>query len=203
MKKQKKEKEFSSKRLLLFAKRYSLNATSRGFTLIEALVATFVLVTAIVGPLTITAKGVFFSNLAKDQVTAFYLAQEPIEYIRNKRDNNTIAGGNWALWKSGVVQNCMASVNPNGCYIDVTNDTISPCGVSDCPYLNRNSVSGFYGYQSGTNWNQSEFKRTVKVYNEPQSDSGAREVLIVVTMDWQLGVITKNFVLRENLFDWQ
>lgn len=182
---------------------YQLPTNQKGFTLIETLVATFVLVTAIVGPLTITAKGVFFSNLAKDQVTASYLAQEPIEYIRNKRDNNTIALGKWADFKGGVTQNCMASVNPSGCYIDVTTDTINSCGVSECPYLNRNSVSGFYGHQSGLNWSQSEFKRTVKVYNVPQSDSNAREILIVVTMDWKLGVITKNFVLKENLFDWQ
>ncbi|MEK7115708.1 MAG: hypothetical protein AAB858_03200 [Patescibacteria group bacterium] len=182
---------------------YQLPTTQGGFTLIETLVATFVLVTAIVGPLTITAKGVFFSNLAKSQITAFYLAQEPIEYIRNKRDNNTIAGGKWADFKSGVVQNCMESVNPNGCYLDVTTDTISQCGASGCPYLNRNSVSGFYGYETGGNWSQSEFRRTVKISNVPASNESANEIFIVVEMTWQNGILTKNFVLKENLFDWQ
>ena len=46
-------------------KNLKIKTKYNGFTLIETLVATFVLVTAIVGPLTITAKGVFFSNLAK------------------------------------------------------------------------------------------------------------------------------------------
>ncbi len=172
----------------------------KGFTLVETLVATFVLVTAIVGPLSIVAKGVAFSNIAKDQITAFYLAQEAIEYIRNKRDNNTIALRSWNNFKTSIIDACF---DRNSCKIDVTDDTISVCGGGDCPYLNNNSLTGLFGYTSGGNWSQSPFRRTIKVYNEPSGNPNANEIRITVEMAWQSGTLTKNFVLKDNLLNWQ
>jgi prepilin-type N-terminal cleavage/methylation domain-containing protein len=57
--------------------------TSSGFTLIETLVAIFILVLATTGPLSFAQSGLRASFVARDQVVAFYLAQDAIETIKN------------------------------------------------------------------------------------------------------------------------
>lgn len=183
----------------------SSHRRKRGFTLIETLVATFVLTTAIVGPLSIVAKGVFFANFAKDQITAFYLAQEAIEYVRNKRDNVTIASRTWSDFKANVgtsnppgIHDCIVAYNAAGCIIDTKYDTITACS-STCGILKQDS-SGLYNYLDGSD---SPFLRTVKVYYEPSGDPNSNELRVEVRMDWQNGTLSKNFVLRESLLNWQ
>ena len=51
---------------------------ARGFTLIETLIAVLILTTAIAGPLTIASKGLTATLVAKDQISAFYLAQDAV-----------------------------------------------------------------------------------------------------------------------------
>ena len=63
----------------------------KGFTLIETMVAITVLMTAIVGPMEIASKALFSSYYARDQITAYYLAQEGIEIVRAKRDSYVLA----------------------------------------------------------------------------------------------------------------
>jgi len=69
-----------------------------GFTLLETLAAVSVLTFAIVGPLTLAYYSIRSSSVSQNQLTAFYLAQEAIEYIKNLRDNNALTGkANWHI----------------------------------------------------------------------------------------------------------
>ncbi len=186
-------------------KNLKLKINQDGFTLIETLVAISILVIAIVGPLSIVSRGVFFSNYAKDQITAFYLSQEAIEYLRNRRDANIITSGTWNEYKTSIINSCLVLSNPNGCTVDVTVADavgIAPCS-SICPNLNLDSVNGFYGYGAGTNWSPTQFKRFVKVYSQPAGDINANELRIEVKVEWVNGLTTKNFVINESLFNWQ
>ena len=58
-----------------------------GFTILETLVAISILVVALTAPLAIVSQALQSSYFARDQVTAYFLAQEAIEFLRNKRDN--------------------------------------------------------------------------------------------------------------------
>src|SRR3954464_3392894 len=62
----------------------------RGFTLLETMVAVSLLAVAIVAPMSLTAQSLASAYYARDEVTAFYLAQEGLEAVRNVRDNNIL-----------------------------------------------------------------------------------------------------------------
>jgi len=187
---------------------------AKGFSLVETLVAITVLLIAFVGPMTIVAKGVFYSNYAKDQVAAYYLAQEAIEYIRLKRDNITVGEGDigensWAVFKAydqlsvpDGIRDCLidGQGNENGCTIDAVNSQIAACGTT-CPALRRRSADGLF-VQGGTG-SVTPYTRTVKIYNEPITDPLSNELFIDVQIRWQNGTLTKTFNLRENILNWQ
>lgn len=69
--------------------------SAKGFTLVEAMVAISILSLAVTGPMIIAQKGIGAAIYARDQITAFYLAQEAVEYIRNVRDTNRINNISW------------------------------------------------------------------------------------------------------------
>lgn len=64
-----------------------LHIKKAGFTILETLVAISILVVALTAPLAIVSQALQSSYFARDQVTAYFLAQEAIEFLRNKRDN--------------------------------------------------------------------------------------------------------------------
>src|SRR3989344_8900563 len=104
---------------------YQLSVSS-GFTMVETLVAVAVLMLAITAPLTMAEKSLATAEAARQDITAFYLAQEAFEFVKNVRDTNVISevlGG----WLAGL-EECRLS---NGCGIDPTNSsgagTVLPC----------------------------------------------------------------------------
>ena len=113
--------------------------------------------------------------------------QGAIEYIRNKRDENTLSGVSWT--------NGLSECVGKKCAVDVVNDTISQCS-ENCPNLQFDSANGFYGYDS--NWGNSIFNRVVEIKSISEE-----ELSVLVTIFWKNGVFTKEFSVRENLFNWQ
>lgn len=165
--------------------------TKKGFTLIEALVAIAILTISIAGPITIASKGISSSVFARDQITAFYLAQEAVEYVRNKRDENSIKGNDWL---DGLSE-CMGS---NICTIDINesepSNIITQCPGGVCPVLRYDDSTNFYNYSTGDN---SIFTRTTNI-----ATINAREVSITTTLSWSTGVLGKTFTVKEHIFDW-
>jgi len=165
--------------------------TNLGFTLVETLIAISILLVSIAGPLTVASKGLMASRYSRDQIVAFYLAQEATELIRNKRDNNAITGNSW----TDGLASCF---NPNGCIVDAADGNFSSCTADGCTELNKHNTTGFYSYSSGSNWEASTFTRTINIEEINQD-----EIRISVNIAWQTGVLNNNFVINENLFDWQ
>ena len=63
-----------------------------GFTLVETLVAISIFSVSIVGLMSVLGSGISNTNYAKQKITAYYLAQEGIEYVRNMRDTEVLYG---------------------------------------------------------------------------------------------------------------
>lgn len=196
-------------------KKYIYNKKNRGFTLIETLVAVAVLLISIVAPLQIASTALFSAFYSRDEITAYYLAAEAIEYIRNVRDTtglNDLANNQHpgVFWLTNVSE-CIPDTNndKNGCIINTrlsfSNASIASCPISGCPRLLFDSNSGIWNYDTPSVTNTtSRFTRTVQLLQ--QNDNGIPgEVVIKVTVEWQ-GVGTfggeKKVTLYGYMADW-
>ena len=182
-----------------------------GFTLIETFVAVTILITSIVGPLSIAAQGLVTAKAASDQAIALYLAQDGMEYVHYVRDSNQLGGVNW-------LTNLTPCVSTNGtaaCYFDSTqaasSGNILACSGA-CPVMNYSNLSlggtGFYNYGAPSASNiQSKFTRTVSVTfpvgtNDCVGQDGC-EAAVSVVINWMGGSVARSVTLREDLFKWQ
>lgn len=184
-----------------------------GFTLVETLVAISILSLSIVATFTAVQNGLQNSSIAKDQTTAFYLAQEAMEFIKNKRDNNalyTINGGlpahGWLHGLSDVGDLCYFG---KICKIDVTvnspNDVLyvgnydNDSSWDQSSFLNQQTSTSLFGYTSTSGWNPTIFKREIKF----REIVPGQEVEVTIHMSWTSRWGVKSFLATETLFNRQ
>ncbi len=152
----------------------------KGFTLLEALVAISILMVAVVTPITIAQKGLTSAVYTKSQMVASYLAQDAIEFIKNKKDVNVIAArtDDGVGWLDGLDQ-CL---NSNWCRVDTINPpnggtiyagVTTPLSVDNSSYL--------YDYAAGGT--PTDFVRKVNILKNPYG-TNADEALITVQVSW-------------------
>lgn len=98
----------------------------KGFTIMETLVAIAILLLSITGPMAFSQNGLRAAFYARDQVTAFYLAQDAIEFVKNRRDHNALEGKQ--QWLDGLVDRGSGypcgklSRQHSGCSVDTTKE---------------------------------------------------------------------------------
>lgn len=88
---------------------------NKGFTLIETLVALFILSLVFASVISLMSSTVFSARYAKNEIKAMYLAQEGIDYVRNLRDSIAFRQNDWASFSTDVNTDCGG---PDGCIID-------------------------------------------------------------------------------------
>jgi len=173
-----------------------------GFTLVETLVAIGILSLSITATFTAVQNGIQNSTIARDQTIAFYLAQEAMEFIKNKRDENALnsISGGANNWLTGL-----SDVGGDPCYfgkvcrIDSPAKTVAYCGgaFDSCPSLNQDPNTGLFGYTFG--WNPTIFKREIQ-FRQVVVD---REVEVTIRMSWTSRWGVKSFQVTETLFNRQ
>ena len=176
----------------------------RGFTILESLVAIVVLSLSISGAFSAVQQGLSQSIVAKDEIKAFYLAQEAIEVIRNRRDVNQLYKidnpTTLNTWLYGIAEN-----SGDDCYfgktcrIDSPAQTIAYCGgaFNTCPRLKQDPNTGLFGYTSG--WTDTIFRRGIQ-FTEVVVN---REVRVTIEMNWTSRWGEKSFQVTETLFNRQ
>ena len=98
-----------------------------GFTLLEVVLAIFILSMSAFGGFSLIQSTVISASLSKQKLTAYYLAQESLEVVRNIRDGNWLKQreDSGVLWTDGILTGgeCM-SPRPTVCdsYGDVNRD---------------------------------------------------------------------------------
>jgi type II secretory pathway pseudopilin PulG len=173
-----------------------------GFTVLESIVAILVLSLSISGVFSAVRQSLSQATIAKDEVRAFYLAQEAVEIIRSQRDANrleSIATNNVVPWLKGI-----ADVPSDPCFfgkvcrIDVvgTGGTFfHPCGYGwdSCEEIRQDSSTNIYAYSG----NLTGLKREIQI-EQVNSD----EVIITVRVSWKKGLLTYEFKAKTHLFNW-
>lgn len=203
-----------------FIKNKNKIISSAGFTIVETLVAIAILAIALTGPLAIVSQSLRSSYFSRDQITAHYLAQEAIEYIRNRRDQNGLQKTEDTEWLDGVTTSegsqtpgdLLNEFNPIQsstikAYL-IRNDngySIRKCdnGGTSCPPLRYNpSGERIYGVD-GAEYPESIFTREIIITKSPQDPDAKREINVSVTVKWHTASINSQASIDERIYNWQ
>jgi len=195
--------------------------STAGYSLVETLVAITILMLAIAGPLTIAFKGMQSAQFAKEQTTAFLLAQEGIEavtYIRNEfiiRSFNG-AGGNtmqnvWDWVADNDLDPCFvndevsfAADGDVGCNLDFRDsnlrdsNSVADCStISNCLMDYSPSTNPPYRLNNGAASNDSQFTRVISLEHVNN-----REIKVTSEVSWRASIFDANesVQLRTYLF---
>jgi len=174
----------------------------KGFTLIETLVAVLILATAIAGPLTIASKGLSTALVAKDQTTAYYLAQDAVEYVRFARDTNRLKSTDWLAGSGSGSTDLAPCEGAGGCYLDsLANVPAAPTACSGaCPKMNYDATNRYFNY-NGVN-PATIFTRTITLTTPVGTN--AADAALTVAVSWSdLPGTVHTITVREDLFNWQ
>ena len=183
-----------------------------GFTLIETLVGVTILLVAIVGPLYIAFQGVSLSLLARDQITASFLAQEGLEFVRFRigTNNNALKIGK-GLISSGTsydLTKCSWQLNAGKYCIVDTFDEIPATAITecngDCPYLRYSTTTRRYNYDSGGDTYETFFRRSIRIkHDDTLADDEIMEFQVESKIEWGKPDNVRSLVLKEIILDWQ
>ncbi|HWB33716.1 MAG TPA: prepilin-type N-terminal cleavage/methylation domain-containing protein [Candidatus Paceibacterota bacterium] len=195
----------------------------KGFTLIETLVAVLLLSVAIAGPLTIAARGANAAQIAKDQIIAYYLAQDAVEFVRFERDSSCLPSspcsstGTPPAWLAGLssapLTSCVSTDGSVACYVDSRANQTGSCLGNNCSSPIKYDNASGRGYYvsvplkspytacSGTTCTTTTFTRTVRItYAAATPD----EALVTVTVNWtDVGGLAHAVTITEDLFNWE
>lgn len=167
-----------------------------GFTLLEVMIAIFLVIVGITGVFLLITKTVGQMALSSSRLIAAYLSQEGIEIVRNIRDTNWLEQSYHAnSWDEGLVLpdiDCSA-----GCEADYTDTTVENPTLSTYDggnFLNIDG-NGFYSYSPGT---ATKFKRKITI------DTGTPDILeVTVLVEWQEKGKSYQHSAQENLYNWK
>jgi prepilin-type N-terminal cleavage/methylation domain-containing protein len=175
---------------------YTFHKKNEGYSLVEVLVAIAILLLALVGPMTIAAKGIQSARYAKEQTTAIFLAQEGIEAFLSARNSAAIEAVNngdistsWD-WVSGIDASCFAAT---GCNIDFATDdplgTVQSCAREEnCRlYYDESDTRARYSLSSSGGTQSQYIRKIVLVYD---STPGNKGVQIESTVSWSASLFS-------------
>lgn len=175
---------------------------SGGFTLVETLIAISVLSLSVLATFGAVQNGLRYSGITKDQITAFFLIQEGMEYVKNIRDENDLnnLGGNPRSWLYG-----MAAAAGDPCYfgktcqLDLNNSpTWKTCsgGFGTCDLIYTDATTGAMGYNNG--WNATTYRREIQFSTVVGNSS---EIRLTINVSWTNRGQNKSLQVSQLLYD--
>lgn len=179
------------------------NKRKRGFTILELIVAIFIIITGIVAAASLITYSISAVIIGKSQIIATSLAQEGLEVIRNIRDNNwhciadpecnLIGGDEYPThWKDELG----VCAPPTGCqveYSDLKNDLIAYTGNS----LKLSTENG-YGYYQYTIGDSTRFYRKITI-----TDISDEEIKVVSEVTYTERTKSYSVAAEDRLYDWK
>jgi prepilin-type N-terminal cleavage/methylation domain-containing protein len=187
------------------------NNTQKGFTLLETLVAIFILTLSITGPVYIAS--VAFRNTidSRDNISAQYLAEEVIEVIKNKRDKEALTQLDpSSSWLNTILGNtntdCVNNLGDtnNKCTMTRSNLGVyvfNSCGSGACPNIPFDPEGDFNVYGEADVQATSKFTREFYIEKETLTGLETVGVKLVVNIKWNDKGRDKIYTLTERLYN--
>jgi len=155
-----------------------------GFTLVEILAVLFVISLGLIGVLSLIVQNIQSQNINKRTITAYELAQEGLELIRNVRDSN---------WKNGDAWN--KDLGAGSYYMDYL-DSVPTIITYDTDAVLYKNVAGFY--INGGVSDPTPFSRSIEII--PLTANSMRVYSHVVWYDRDK---VFNYDLETLFYDWR
>jgi len=167
------------------------NKIKTGFSILEVIVAIFIIVMGLIGILSLIIQNVQVQYINKNMLIASQLAQEGLELARNKRDRNFLSD-NWF---------CEGIVLPDSddkiiVYFDGVDININSVLTINDEAAKLMISNGFYVHGSGE---YSGFNRIIEVEN----DYAASSTMASCIVQWQERGQTHQYVADTVLYDWR
>lgn len=191
--------------------------SQRGYSLVETLIAVSILLTALVGPLTIVYKSLQTGYDARSQTTAVFLAQEGVEIFFQIHLGRTIeglqpsptypyrAGWNWVSYNSSTpsasAYHCfVASESDSGCNIDLESGVNVSCANPEtCRMVfDENGSRAKYQVDTGSNGEDTEFIREIKIL---QDDTDYLRIISTVSWESELHGDTRSISVESAMYN--
>jgi len=165
-----------------------LKGNSRGFTLVEALVAIAIMIVGILSALVLVTRVLYSTTIIQDRLTASFLAQEGMELVRQIRDTNFIKKLNRedVDWSNGL--------EAGNYIIDARDLQLTKVESDNIPNLLYDNGSGYYNYLSG---DPTFFKREIII-----EQINANQIRVKVLMNWKSKGINFDLEVENHLFNW-
>ncbi|MCR4333975.1 MAG: type II secretion system GspH family protein [Patescibacteria group bacterium] len=185
-----------------------------GFTLVETMIAVTIVTLAVSGPLFSASRAIVAAQTARTQLTASYLAQEGIEYVRRMRDNEYLAAYragdtdisstawvNFLNNPSSDASSIFGCRAPKVCTLDPAPGNASP--VASCPGNSCSAPlyilsSGIYSQQNAQGSTITPFVRSIQAV-----DVSANDEQIISTVSWSYHGIPYSVTVTDHLTPWQ
>jgi hypothetical protein len=159
----------------------------------------------------VISTSLFSARYASNEITANYLIQEAIDYVRNERDTMAIQRKNNDTWATFLDRyNIAGCFGANGCKVEPTASTISTCDITGgviCESLNYDASANsankdFYTYTTPVGYVPTSFRRKIQMTTTPINASTNDQLNIIVTVEWKNGKLAKSRTYRTSLLNW-
>lgn len=200
-----------------FTRQKSYAKFSGGFTLVETIMAIFILSITLAGLISLAAGGFYSVRYARNQIAADALLQESLEYVRNSRDTAVQHGTTWLNWLTTLnvdtggsaagaplTQGCYSS---NGCMVDPYNEGAKIIGCSGtCQTLWYYQDLGFYGYNNHSYPFPSSVQSYATSYVRKVTavvSSDSNQITVTATITWLNGATAKTSRQSITIANWR
>lgn len=166
------------------------NKKNIGFSIIEVVIVTAIVSLAFIGLSALNIMSLQSHNMNRSNLTASALAQEGIEIVRNRRDQNWLTAGN--PWLQGIPTNEYFA-------LDYTGSIIKPLtGQKDQQANLKLLLSGYYASSTAVALGSpTKFYRTLKV------EDGGHMATTTCTVLYNERGIDKKYEIKTILYNWR
>lgn len=166
---------------------------SKGFTLVELMVALGIIVVGLLASFTLLSSSIGLQRVVADRLTATYLAGEGIEIVKNFIDTNVQRASVGCTWNGG--DGCIAI--SSGTYeIDFMSTVLESAQGRN---LYRDRATGFYAFRPSADPEITPFTRRIAIDLAPDGE----EMRVTSTVAWSVRGGNYEINAEDHFYNWR